>query len=1229
VLSSGALRGRVIGRKSPKDLLVSEQWSAPPDFIRGFEFHLLDRPDEVVKVARYEPNESLLVLEHAHPANAEGSTVFEVHAGREAPVLAAHLATGTPLTGKLPPMHVRLATTWGTNALLERKGAAVAFFVTRGFGDLLRIGNQQREKLYDLDVRKGEPQYTAVVEVPERIAADGSIIEALRPEAIEEAAARLLKEGVRVAAVALIHSWANPKHERELARFLLAKGFGHVSLSSQLAPFIKILPRAETTVVDAYLAEKVGGYIGRLKEMLGGSLLHVMTSAGGLVRPESFNAKDSLLSGPAGGVVGAAVSGRLSGFGRTIAFDMGGTSTDVSRFDGDYEYLFEYKVGEIRLAAPALAIESVAAGGGSVCWFDGSRLRVGPQSAGAGPGPACYGAGGPLTLTDVNLMLGRLDARRFGIPVDSGKAERLFEKLLDNVEAQTGTRPRREAALDGFVEIANERMADAISRISVRKGYDPKEYALVAFGGAGAQHACGVARRLGVETIVVPQDAALLSAVGIGSAVMERFVEKQILKPLDQFEEELESLLAQLARRAVEMVAREGVPESQIIVRRVMVNMRLAGQESSLSVDYDANAALADGFRETYTAVYGHFPAGRPIEVESIRLVASSEPEAAATAPRPVQVLKPRPRRHARAYLEGRWQRVPIYDREGLAPGTGIDGPALVFELHSVTVVEGDWRVQTDSVGALVIERRGKKTRQTEESRPEAVRLELFTNRFRAIVEEMGETLRRTALSTNVKERLDFSCALLDRDGELVANAHHIPVHLGAMGLCVRRLKDALPFEPGDVVITNHPAFGGTHLPDITVVTPVFAGDGEPLAFLASRAHHAEVGGTRPGSMPPLAQTLAEEGAVVPPTYLFRKGKARFDRIRGIFSEARYPSRAVGDNIADIEAAVAANRRGAQSLEELAQRHGAEAIRRYMEALKTHSEKKMREALRGIEDGEYRALERLDDGTPLSVNITISGESAEIDFEGCGPVHPGNLNATPAVVTSAAMYVLRLLVAEPLPLNDGLMRPVELRVPRGILNPDFGGDSDRAPAVAGGNVETSQRVVDVMLKALGLAACSQGTMNNVVFGNDALSYYETVCGGAGAGPGFDGASAVHTHMTNTRITDPEIIEYRYPVRLERFALRRGSGGKGQFKGGDGVVREILFLDKMSLSVLTQHRREGPYGLEGGGAGLPGAQRVLRASGEVTEIGPIEGAEVAAGDRLVVETPGGGGYGAPA
>ncbi len=914
VLSNSSLRGTITRQLTDNVFQIHEEWDAPKDFIKDFSFRLLTDQHPEISVQSYDPEKHILEISSSLPIKPGQS--FEVVSPYESPVLAARLVTRTSFGEQLPPIKMRLATTKGTNALLERKGVPVAFFVTRGFGDLILIGTQQRPDLFTLDIHKPQPLYEAVAEVEERLDSDGNEIIPFNSTEFEKRAKSFFEQGIKSAAICFLHSYKNSGHEHQAREILQKIGYQHISCSSDLAPFIKILPRAETSISNAYLAPVIDKYLEAVYSEITDGSLHIMTSAGGLVGIDSYRAKDSLLSGPAGGVVGVARSGESSGYQQLISFDMGGTSTDVSRYDGDFEYQFEHVVGDAHLVAPALSIETVAAGGGSVCSYDGFKLSVGPESAGAFPGPACYGAGGPLTLTDINLLLGHLDTSRFGIPVQKEPAQKQLETMAEQLRKKNQDKVNNEEILTGFLEIANERMADAIRKISLRKGYDPHHYTMVAFGGAGGQHACGVADRLGMKTILLPANAGLLSAFGLGKAVIERFSELQILKTFDSFLPNFDQSIDQLCKEASGKVRNEGIPDDEILIRRIIVNMRFQGQESTLPIDIriDEKAKLVDLFRERYTAVYGHWTENRGIEIESIRVVASSTPEPPAKPSGKTKSYKPESHHSIQSYFYNEWLDVPVYFREELNEGAWIEGPALILDRFSTTVINPNWNVSVDHTYSLILQKTENRTKSLSTENPEAVNLELFTNRFSAIASEMGEMLQRTALSVNVKERLDFSCALLDVNGDLVVNAPHIPVHLGAMGICVKKLKESIVFEPGDVIVTNHPGYGGSHLPDITVVTPVFLDEKQLIGFTASRAHHAEVGGSRPGSMPPQAKTLAEEGIVIPPAYLIKRHEPQWDAIRDIFTKSKYPTRALDDNLADLNAAIAANNRGSESL---------------------------------------------------------------------------------------------------------------------------------------------------------------------------------------------------------------------------------------------------------------------------------------------------------------------------
>jgi 5-oxoprolinase (ATP-hydrolysing) len=1112
-------------------------------------------------------------LESISDAFLEGFTrtqngdIVTLASGKEAPLLAAHLVTKTPLNAALPPMDMRLATTRGTNALLTRQGIPPVLFLTRGFRDLLAIGTQQRPNLFALDIPTPTPLYAGVVEINARMAATGEVFEALDSANLRAEANKYLAAGHTHAAICLMHADRFPMHEQEVMKILLDMGFVHLSVSSELAPFVRVLPRAQTTLVNAYLAPVIETYKNNVQAGLApNSTLFLMTSAGGLVAPTEFHPKDSLLSGPAGGVVGAIAIGKRAGYTRVIGFDMGGTSTDVCRLEigetDSREYAFEHTVGDVTLFAPSVMVESVAAGGGSLCQIDAmGNLTVGPRSAGAFPGPACYGQGGPLTITDVNLLLGHLNPDAFEVPLDIAAAQAALTTLLPDAT----THPRSLAL---WREIANETMASAIRTLTTRRGKNPADYALLAFGGAGGQHACAIAEKLGIQAVLFPQEAGLLSAYGLGHAVQETITEQQILAPLGEF----------------------NLPETQQTQQtqnsKTLIRLRLKGQEACLTMPYNPDhAQLKSAFREAFIILYGYPPDPyHAIEVESLRIITS----------------------------QSRLQNA-INTKQ-----TETRFATLLVPPH--------WHVSNAVSGVQIL----TSAAQTQAENSDAQ--ELFLHRFTQIATQMGETLQRTALSVNVKERLDFSCTLLSPNGDLVATAAHIPVHLGALGVCVRRVCETIPtLEDGDVVLTNHPAFGGSHLPDLTLVTPVFAPSTHTLlGYVASRAHHAEIGGTRPGSMPPNAKTLAEEGVVIAPTYLLKAGVPEWHTIENIFIHAPYPTRQWAENRADLEAMIAANTQGARALQSLAAQFNQEILFSHQENLASRAEQLARNAIAALDQTPRKTIEQLDDGTLLCVTVTPQKSRLMIDFTGTGDTHPGNLNAPPAVVMACVLYVLRLLISEEMPLNEGLLRAVDLILPEGTLvNPRFHADPTQCPAVVGGNTEVSQRIVTLLLRALNLAADSQTTMNNVLFGNDRFGYYETLGGGAGATQKGNGRHAVHTHMTNTRLTDPELLEVRYPVRVERFERREGSGGAGKHSGGDGLERELVFLEAVSVSVLTQNRTQSPQGLAGGEAGKPGYQHVIRPDGSTQTLSSVDGCECEAGDRFVIATPGGGGYGSKA
>ena len=1118
-------------------------------------------------------------------ADLVAGDILELSCGDEAPVAAARLLTGTPAGKALPAVDFRVATTRGTNALLERKGAPVLFVVTRGFGDLLEIRDQRRELLFSLDQPRRRPLASAVCECGGRLDASGKEIEALDPDEIRGLIRSWREQGLETAAVALLHAWANPEHERRIGEMLGEEGFSHVCLSSDVAPMIRLLPRAETAVTDAYLAPVMENFVRRVAGPLGAEPW-LMTSAGGLVTASDFRPKDSLLSGPAGGLVGAAELARRAGFPQVLTFDMGGTSTDVARIDGPFTWRQEQEIGSARVFAPALKIETVAAGGGSICRWRNGRLEVGPESAGANPGPACYGRGGPLTLTDVNLLSGLMDPAKAGIPLDRAAAERCLEELLTKLR-EAGEETTAESLLAGLRDIAVETMAEAIRGVSVREGCDPRDFALLAFGGAGPQHACAVADALGVTRVLVPADAGLLSAWGLERARRQEQRIKQVLKPLDG--------VPSLASEWQELAASVTIPDAAY---RWIADLRLTGQDSFLTVEsasFDVVVTeLVAGFSAEYQKLYGYPPpAGRPVELVALRVVAEERSTESA----------------AETFT-----------------GDSTSGPMLLQDRFSTCFIPAGWAMRRGSHGTLLLEKAGEREVSSAVSAlPSAVSAGLFRSRFEGIVTSMGEMLRRTALSTNVKERLDYSCGLLDAAGHLVASAPHVPVHLGALGVCVREVLRVLDPGPGDVVITNHPAFGGSHLPDVTLIAPVFDREGKRIAFVANRAHHAEIGGKAPGSMPADARCLAEEGVVIAPRLLVKGGAPRFAEIESLLRDAPWPSRRISDNLADLEAQLASIHHGVRTLEDLAAAHGGDIVRDELRGILDRSAALMAGRLQGLRL-DRTVSSAFDDGTPLQLRMTAGDGRLVLDFTGTGDVHPRNLNATPAIVRSAVLFALRLWIGEDVPLNEGLLEAVETVIPPGILSPAFGDDPAHAPAVVGGNVETSQRLTDLLLEALDLAANGPGTMNNFLFGDERFGYYETLAGGSGAGPHHDGSSGRHVHMTNTAITDPEVMEHRFPVRLWKYAIRRKSGGAGAHRGGDGVIREVQFLKPLVVSFLTERRAAGPRGLHGGSDGSPGKQVRMHPDGRQEVLPGAVTYPAEAGERVVIETPGGGGCG---
>jgi 5-oxoprolinase (ATP-hydrolysing) len=1136
-------------------------------------------------------------------------------------ILALHGGSG-------PIEVVRMGTTVATNALLERTGERTALVISRGFGDALRIGYQNRPRIFDRQIVLPEQLAERVIEVDERITAEGEV---LRPVDLAELAGPLAQayaDGIRAVAVVCLHSHLHPAHEQAIGTLAQRIGFPQVSLSSEVSPLMKVVPRGDTAVVDAYLSPVLRRYITQVEDALSGTRLMFMQSNGGLAEAGHFRGKDAILSGPAGGLVGMVRMSALAGFDKVIGFDMGGTSTDVSHYAGALERVLHTIVAGVRLRAPMLDIHTVAAGGGSILHFDGSRYRVGPDSAGADPGPACYRRGGPLTVTDANVMLGRIQPSYFPAvfgpagdeQLDAAVVRSRFGELAGRIG--DGRSPEEVAA--GYLRIAVANMANAVKKISVQKGHDVTGYVLTTFGGAGGQHACAVADSLGIRTVLVPPMAGVLSALGIGladvTAMREQSVERQLSAGVMPTLREVADTLT--ATVTAELAAQE-VPADRIrLTHRAL--LRYDGTDTALPVALAEPAEMTAEFEAAYRRTYS-FLMDRPLIVEALSAEASTSDDHGVLRSVGRRVARePHDREEASVRMwAGQWRTVPLRRREALAEGATVTGPAIIAEANATTVVDDGWRATVTPHGHLLVER----TRARDEAagvgtEVDPVLLEIFNNLFMSIAEQMGARLESTAQSVNIKERLDFSCALFDPAGNLIANAPHMPVHLGSMGASVQEVirRRAGTMNPGDVYAVNDPYHGGTHLPDVTVITPVY-GEGKVLFFVASRGHHAEIGGLTPGSMPAHSRQVAEEGVLFDNWLLVEDGRLREQETRRLLTEAPYPSRNPETNLADLRAQIAANEKGIDEVRRMIDHFGLDVVQAYMRHVQDNAEEAVRRVIDALSDGEY-AYE-MDSGATIRVKVTVdrAARSATIDFTGTSPVLGTNFNAPRSVATAAVLYVFRTLVADDIPLNDGCLRPLRIVVPDGtMLSPAY------PAAVVAGNVETSQAVTGALYAALGVQAEGSGTMNNVTFGNERHQYYETVGNGSGAGDGFDGAPVVQTHMTNSRLTDPEVLEWRFPVLVDSFAIRRGSGGAGRWHGGDGAVRRIRFREPMTVSTLSGHRRVPPYGMAGGQPGALGRNYVERADGTVAALAGADSVDVAEGDVLVVETPGGGGYG---
>ena len=1135
-------------------------------------------------------------------------------------------------TGALPNANVRMGTTVATNALLERTGEPTVLAITRGFADALRIGTQERPDLFVRQIVLPEPPYEQVIEIAERVMADGTVLEPLDESAASAAFAGAVAAGFRSIAIVLMHGYRYPAHEARLAELARRAGFTQISVSHEVVPLIKLVGRGDTTLVDAYLSPVLRRYVDQFTTALGsGNRALFMQSSGGLADGTRFRGKDAILSGPAGGIVGMARTAEASGAPRVIGFDMGGTSTDVSHYAGQFERDSEVRVANVRIRTPMLRIHTVAAGGGSICRFDAGRLVVGPESAGALPGPACYRNGGPLTVTDCNVMLGKLRPEHFPYlfgpngnqPLDAEVVAARFADMAAVIRVETGRDYSSEALAEGFIAIAVANMAHAIKQISVARGHDVTGYALSCFGGAGGQHACLVADELSIDTVLVHPLAGVLSAFGMGLASEAAVREQTLGQPLSGGTVAAERLAEDLGQQVrAELSAADCDVRTSLFLRR-------EGSENTIELSPDNPTKLATAFAAAHRAQFGYDGEGALV-IDRVRVEAVAPGEAMGKLDWPLPDEVSPPLETVTCYLGGEHHRVPVYDRAGLPAGFMAPGPLIVIDPLATTVVEPGWSLLVDPDGTLrltrAVPRTGAGTGGTD---ADPVRLEIFNGLFMAIAEEMGSALARTAMSVNIRERLDFSCAIFDAAGRLVANAPHMPVHLGSMGESVQAVlreraggRDGRGIRRGDAYVLNAPYAGGTHLPDITVVMPVFVGGGDdPDFYVAARGHHADVGGIAPGSMPPNSRDIADEGVLLENVLLVDEGRFCRDELVAILSSGSYPARNVEANLADLAAQVAACARGAAGLERACAEHGTAVVRAYMGHVHANAEEAVRRLIGRLEDGSFRY--ELDNGAVVCVAVRVdqAARQVTIDFAGTSDQLAGNFNAPFSVVRAAVMYVLRTMIDDPIPMNEGCLVPVTILVPEGsMLRPRF------PAAVVAGNVETSQVVTDALFGAFGAMAGAQGTMNNLTFGNERYQYYETIAGGSGAGPDFDGTSVVQTHMTNSRLTDPEVLETRFPVLLEEFSIRAGSGGQGRHRGGDGATRRLRFLETMEAGMLANRRRVPPFGLAGGADGAKGATRIERTSGEVQVLGPTASVTMNPGDVMVIETPGGGGYG---
>ena len=1147
-----------------------------------------------------------------------------------------NLVPGDPIPSQ-DIAEVRMGTTVATNALLECRGERVALAVTRGFRHALAIGNQARPRLFDLEICRTKALYSQVVEIEERINAQGEVIHPLNHSQTRATLQAVYDAGIRTLAVVLLHGYHTPAHEQICGGIAADIGFRHISLSHQISPLIKVVGRGETTVVDAYLSPLLHRYVGLLAAELGNVPLLFMQSNGGLTAAQQFQGKDAILSGPAAGVVGAVAVTKAAGFSPPmISFDMGGTSTDVSLCHGEYSRSLEAEVAGVRLQTPMLNIHTVAAGGGSICSFAQGRYQVGPDSAGADPGPACYGRGGPLTVTDCNLILGKLQPqhlpRMFGpnrqSALDLAAARQRLMAMAATIAEETGQPQSLVGVATGFITVAVETMAKAMKTISLERGCEVRHATLCGFGGAAGQHACLVADVLGIRRILFHPMAGVLSAYGLGQAAIRALRQQSVNLPLgNRLENSVAATLEHLTQSAQQAVVSQGVHSSQIVIQRHL-HLRYGGSDTALEVQASSPEAMVEEFRRHHQQRYGFLMENKPLIIATAAVEAIGYAHPLAQPHQDSKEIQPTsPINSVVMVVNGRPRIAPVYDRTTLQAGTVLSGPALVSESVATTIVEPGWQAQCTDQGNLILKKIDVKAEDSVVTTGvDPVMLEVFHNRYMSIAEQMGVTLQNTASSVNIKERCDFSCAIFDSHGNLVANAPHLPVHLGSMSESVRQVVRAqkTQMKPGDVYVLNSPYLGGTHLPDITVITPVFDPQKRDILFyVGNRGHHADVGGISPGSMPPNSRSIDEEGVIIPISKIVAAGRFQEKTMRTILSGGPYPARNPDQNIADLRAQIAANACGVAGLQQLVDEFQLSTVQAYMGYVQANAEESVRQVICSLNSGEFSY--ELDNGAKIQVAVYVdhNQRSAVVDFTGSSVQLDNNFNAPTAISRAVVLYVFRTLVKANIPLNEGCLKPITIVVPQASML------APREPAaVVAGNVETSQALTDALYGALGVMAAAQGTMNNLSFGNNSYQYYETIGGGSGAGPDFAGASAVQTHMTNSHLTDPEVLESRFPVRVECFEIREGSGGAGRYRGGDGARRRLRFLEPMEVMILANRRRIPPYGCAGGSPGAPGRNWLERTSGETIPMGSCDRVQVEAGDMVIIETPGGGGYGTP-